>query len=538
MSAMYRVGRSVRVVVLLMMLAALGSVSGIPSTQLQAQEVQLEVVEHTLDNGMRILMVERHDAPVATFFLQFKVGGVNDPSGRAGIAHLLEHMMFKGTKIYGTTNYEKEVPIMKKIDEVYAELERERRKLQSPFETPDEARIGQLEEEMAALQKEQQQYVVTDELSQTYERLGAVGLNASTGADSTQYFVSLPSNQLEVWAYVESDRIANPVLREFYPERDVVHEERRLRTDTRPGGLLWENFLATAFQAHPYRNPVVGWASDIDNMTREEVLQYFKTFYAPNNAIVAIVGDIDPDKTIAIMEKYFGEILPQTQPSRYISEEPEQKGERRAVVRFDAQPEMMIGYHIPQVGHDDTYALDVMSSLLTGVTRGSRTGRLTKSLVLEKKLALNVSAGPFTSLYPHLFVISATPAQGVSVAEVEEAIYEEVEKLQTSPPTDEELTRVRNAVDAQMVRSLRSNYGVGRMITYLEYVAGDWRYLFTERDKIKAVSAEQVQAVAKKYFTDENRTVAELQPLDDGGEEIEAPPDGTSSGTARQEVRQ
>ncbi len=538
MSAMYRVGRSVRVVVLLMMLAALGSVSGIPSTQLQAQEVQLEVVEHTLDNGMRILMVERHDAPVATFFLQFKVGGVNDPSGRAGIAHLLEHMMFKGTKIYGTTNYEKEVPIMKKIDEVYAELERERRKLQSPFETPDEARIGQLEEEMAALQKEQQQYVVTDELSQTYERLGAVGLNASTGADSTQYFVSLPSNQLEVWAYVESDRIANPVLREFYPERDVVHEERRLRTDTRPGGLLWENFLATAFQAHPYRNPVVGWASDIDNMTREEVLQYFKTFYAPNNAIVAIVGDIDPDKTIAIMEKYFGEIPPQTQPSRYISKEPEQKGERRAVVRFDAQPEMMIGYHIPQVGHDDTYALDVMSSLLTGVTRGSRTGRLTKSLVLEKKLALNVSARPFTSLYPHLFVISATPAQGVSVAEVEEAIYEEVEKLQTSPPTDEELTRVRNAVDAQMVRSLRSNYGVGRMITYLEYVAGDWRYLFTERDKIKAVSAEQVQAVAKKYFTDENRTVAELQPLDDGGEEIEAPPDGTSSGTARQEVRQ
>jgi predicted Zn-dependent peptidase len=538
MSALYRIGQSMRVMFLLMMLTALGNTCEIFSTLLRAQEVQLEVVEHTLDNGMRILMVERHDAPVATFFLQFKVGGVNDPSGRAGIAHLLEHMMFKGTRIYGTTNYEKEVPIMKKIDEVYAELNQERQKLQSPFEAPDEARIEQLEEEMAALQKEQQQYVVTDELSQTYERLGAVGLNASTGADSTQYFVSLPSNQLEVWAYVESDRIANPVLREFYLERDVVHEERRLRTDTRPGGLLWENFLATAFQAHPYRNPVVGWASDIDNMTREEVLQYFKTFYAPNNAIVAIVGDIDPDKTIAIMEKYFGEIPPQTQPNRYISEEPEQKGERRVVVRFDAQPEMMIGYHIPQMGHDDTYALDVMSSLLTGVTRGSRTGRLTKSLVLEKKLALNVNAGLFTSLYPHLFVISATPNQGVSVAEVEEAIYEEIEKFQTSPPTDEELARVRNAVDAQMVRSLRSNYGVGRMITYLEYVAGDWQYLFTERDKIKSVSGGQVQAVAKKYFTDENRTVAELQPLNEGSKGIKAPPDGTSSGAARQEVRQ
>ncbi|MCZ6490257.1 MAG: pitrilysin family protein [Acidobacteria bacterium] len=511
---------------------------------LSAQNVELDVIERSLENGMKILMVERHDSPTVALYLRFRVGGVDDPQGRTGIAHLLEHMMFKGTKIYGTTDFLAEVPWMEKTDRIYLELDRERRKHGSAFEEPDETkaeapaatqnenkdetRIAQLEQEMTEALQQQREYIVKDELWQTYQRLGGTRLNASTGRDSTQYFVQLPSNQLEVWAFLESDRLANPVFREFYPERDVVHEERRMRTDTRPSGLLWEVFHSTAFQSHSYRNPVIGWAGDLDNMTREEVLEYFKTFYAPNNAIAAIVGDIDPDKTMAIMEKYFGPLQAQTLPRRSITEEPRQRGERRVTISLDAQPQMHIGYHIPQIGHEDSYALDVLGQLFSGVSRGSRTGRLYKSLVLEKKVALRASAGPMTSLYPSLFVFSATPARGKSSQELEEAIYEEIVKLQQEPPSEEELTRVRNAVEASAIRSLRSNFGIARVIAASEHLAGSWRYLLTEREKLKAVTAEDVQNVAKKYFAEENRTVAEIKSKSRQGGAADTPPPATA----------
>lgn len=475
-------------------------------------DVQLNVIERTLPNGMRILMVERHDSPTVGTYLLFKVGGVNDPEGRTGIAHMLEHMMFKGTQTYGTTDYNAEVPMMSKIDRLYAELAQELRKQDSPLETPDEAKIEQLRKDMAETTQEERKYIITDEFWQTNQRIGGVGLNASTGNDSTQYFVQLPSNQLEVWAYLESDRLANPVFREFYAERDVVHEERRMRTDTRPESLLWESFQAAAFVAHPYRNPVIGWPSDIDRLRREEVLQYFKTYYAPNNAIAAIVGDIDPEKTYALVEKYFGPIPAQPIPPRYIPSEPEPRGERRVLVEADAQPQLYIGWLTPAIGDPDGYALDVLAQVWTGVGRGSRTGRLYKSLVLDRKVALNVDAGNNTSLYPNLFLVTATPAEGKSVEELEKAIYEEMAKIETEPPTDEELTRVRNGVDASLIRSLRSNSGIARMIASVEHLAGSWRYLLTEREKTKAVTGADVQRVAKKYFTKVNRTVAELRP--------------------------
>src|ERR1051325_913043 len=327
-------------------------------TALYAQNVDLKVIEHTLKNGMKVLMVERHDSPTVALYMQFKVGAVDDPEGKSGIAHMLEHMMFKGSQMYGTTNYKAEVPIMAKIDQTYSDLAAERAKRDSPFQKADEDKIKKLEDQLKSLEEEQKKYIVTDELSQTYGRLGGVGMNATTGNDSTQYFVQMPSNQLEVWAMLEADRIANPVFREFYSERDVVHEERRMRTDTEAEGLLWENFSAAAFHAHPYQRPVIGWPSDIDSLRRDEVLQYFKTFYAPNNAITAIVGDIDPVKTEALLEKYLGAVPSQPQPQRHITEEPIQEGERRVALSLDAQPQVYIGYHIPREGEDDTYALD------------------------------------------------------------------------------------------------------------------------------------------------------------------------------------
>ena len=504
----------------------LGVLPGVSRAQTGDQtvpDVQLDVIERTLPNGMRILMVERHDSPTVALYLRFRVGSVDDPQGKTGIAHVLEHMMFKGTRTYGTTDYNAEVPLMEEIDGLYAELDEELRKQDVVFDDPDEAKIERLRQEMAAAQLKQKQHVITDEFWQTNQRIGGVRLNASTGWDSTQYFVQLPSNQLEVWAYLESDRLANPVFREFYSERDVVHEERRMRTDTRPQNLLWESFQAATFLAHPYRNPIIGWPSDIDRMTREEVLQYFKTYYAPNNAILAIVGDIDPDKTYSLMEEYFGPIPSQPIPPRQIANEPQPRGERRVVVEADAQPRLYLGYLTPQVGHEDGFALDVLAQVWTGVGRGSRTGRLYKSLVLDRKLALNVGAGNNTSLYPNLFIITATPAEGKSVEELERAIYEEMAKVQTEPPTEEELTRVRNGVDASLIRSLRSNNGIARMIASVEHLAGSWRYLLTEREKLKAVTAEDVQRVAKQYFTETNRTVAELRPKSGGETEPGGP---------------
>ena len=499
--------------------AWVGPLPGVLRAQ-DAPDVQLNVIERTLPNGMRILMVERHDSPTVALYLRFKVGGVDDPQGKTGIAHLLEHMMFKGTQTYGTTNFQAEVPLMQTIDRIYAELDLELRKrgsaIEGPDEAKDEAKIERLREEMAAAQLEQRKHIITDEFWQTNQRIGGVGLNASTGWDSTQYFVQLPSNQMEVWAYLESDRLANPVFREFYAERDVVHEERRMRTDTRPRSLLWESFQAAAFVAHSYRNPIIGWPSDIDRMTREEVLQYFKTYYAPNNVIAAIVGDIDPDQTYALMEKYFGPIPAQTIPPRNIPEEPAPRGERRVVVEADAQPRLYIGYLVPEIGHEDGFALDVLAQVWSGVGRGSRTGRLYKSLVLDKKLVLDVDAGNNTSLYPNLFIVTATPAEGKSIEEIEKAIYEEMARIEMNPPTEAELTRVRNGVDASLIRALRSNNGIARMIASVEHLAGSWRYLLTEREKLKAVTAEDVQRVAKQYFTTSNRTVAELRPKSGG----------------------
>ncbi len=489
----------------------------------QAGSVRLDVTKHVLGNGMRILLVSRPDAPVVATYLRFGVGGVDDPKGQTGIAHLLEHMMFKGTETFGTTDYEAEKPLLTRLDALWGELDAERLKEKSPFAKPNAEKTKKLEEEIAAVTAEHKKFVVKDELWQCYQRCGGTSLNASTGNDSTQYYVQLPANQLEVWMKLESDRIAHPVFREFYSERDVVHEERRLRTDTQPRGLFGEAFQATAYQAHPYRQPVVGWSPDIDATVRSEVLDYFKTYYAPNNCIAAIVGDIDVPKTVALFEQYFGPIPAKPAPRRNITEEPEQKGERRVTMTVDASPQVQIAWHVPAEGHPDSYALSVASRVLTGsggggFGRGRRggggggggTGRFEKQLVLAKKVALNAFAFARPGLYPGLFTVSGTPAPGRSLDELEAALSAEVNRLAAEPPTADELARVRNAISAQAIRSLGSNMGIARAISEAEAIAGDWRYVDVDRERLKAVTADDVVRVVKKYLTKDNRTVGHI----------------------------
>lgn len=381
--------------------------------------------------------------------------------------------------------------------------------------SPESPALARLQRELAqaqeAFREKQEQageWVVTNEMPQLYQRHGAVGLNASTSKDVTRYVVSLPANRLPLWAAIEADRMANPVFREFFKERAVVMEERRLRTDDNPHGLLYEAFTAAAFQAHPYGFPTIGWASDIVSLTPAATREFFRTYYGPANAVVAIVGDIKADEVLQLIERHFAGIPQNGTPPRVVTVEPPQRGERRLEVEFDAEPILVIGYHKPGIGHPDDFVFDAIDSILSeGVT-----SRLYRSLVREKQVAASVSTisnYPGTRA-PNLFLINAVPLAPHTIQEVEAAIYEEIEKLKTEPVSKEELEKVLNNLDADLVRSLRSNSGLASQLAYFQTVAGDWRYLLRARDRIAAVTPADIQRVARHYLVKSNRTVATL----------------------------
>jgi predicted Zn-dependent peptidase len=475
------------------------------STSAPASVPRLNVVEHTLKNGMKFLIVERRVSPTVAAFIRFKVGGVDDPAGQTGIAHLLEHMMFKGTTTFGTTNFAAERPLLEKVNRLNLELQTiEYKAKTSPFYKPDMARVARLKKEIAATLEQEKRYIIKAELDEAYSRLGGNGLNAFTGSDNTTYVVELPSNALEAWAYVEADRVRDPVFREFYAERDVVHEERRMRTETQPAGLLHETLQAITYTAHPYRNPIVGWPTDIDNTKNDEVMAYFRTYYAPNNAIAAVVGDVDAREVIRLAEKYFGTIPAKPQPFRTLTVEPEQQGERRAEVVFDANPQLAMSYHIPALGHPDAPALEMLGMLLSE----GRTSRLYRAIT-QKGLG-TASADGGTGPQPNVFGVNGVPRHPTTTAELERAILAEFERLKTEPVSERELQRLRNQLDADTVRSLESNNGIAMRLLEYQANAGDWRYFYKELELLKAVTAADLMRVARKYLTPENRTVVAL----------------------------
>ncbi|NGZ10342.1 MAG: insulinase family protein [Nitrospira sp. LK70] len=469
------------------------------------------VIEHRLANGLTVLMVKRHQTPVVSINITFAVGGVNEQVGQTGLAHLYEHMAFKGTRLVGTTNYEKEKPILDEVALVGTELDQRQRDLVNKGDgatAEERALIESLQKRLIELQAQAAQYVVGNEMALLYQRHGGVGLNASTGKDVTRYMISLPSNRLPLWAAIESDRMANPVLREFYKERGVVMEERRLRNDDSPNGLLFETFTSAAFRAHSYGVPTIGWGSDILSLTPAATEVFFKAHYGPDQATIALVGDINPKETITLIEQTFGKIPAAPPPPPLVTVEPEQRGERRVEVEFDAEPAIVIGYHKPALGHPDDDVFDVIDAVLSD----GLTSRLHQTLVREKRLA--ASAGSDANhpgvRAPNLFIFTATPLAPHTTAEVEAAIYEEIERLKREPVSSQELEKVLNNLDADLVRGLRSNSGLASQLALYQAVAGDWHYILTSRDKVAAVTAADVQRVAKQYFTRSNRTVAVL----------------------------
>jgi predicted Zn-dependent peptidase len=462
------------------------------------------VVEHQLANGLRVLILPRKQSPTCALYILHRVGGVDEESGRTGVTHLLEHMLFKGTTTIGTRDYQQERPIWDEIERVYDELEAERAK----GEQADKQRIAALKQREQELLQQVSQWLIPQEYDRIFERAGSPGTNAWTSSDVTVFTVSVPANRLELAARMQADQMSNPVWRQFYQERDVVLEERRQSVDDSPEGALWEAFLATAFLVHPYRNPVIGWGADVSRLRTADIDRFFRMFYAPNNTWLAVVGDVEPQRVIVILEKYFGNIPAQPLPERRIPEEPPQRGVRRVVVKMPANPQMLMGFHKPNAPHDD----DVVFSVIQGILTRGRTSRLYRELVEKQKIALRVAAYSAPGeRYPNLFVIDAVPRHPHTVQELERAIWREIDRLRTQPVTEAELNRVRNWAEADLVRQLRSNEGMATQLLWADAVLGDWRELFRFVERVRKVTAQDVMRVARKYLQKDNCTIAVLE---------------------------
>lgn len=476
-----------------------------PANAQDLAQFEKRMTEFTLDNGLTFLVLERHEAPVVSLHTYADVGAVDEVRGITGIAHLFEHMAFKGTKTIGTKDYEAEAEAMAKIDEAFLALKAERRK----GDQADKAKLEQLKAQMEEAQEEAQQYLVHDEYEEVFSREGSSGFNAYTSQDATQYVISLPSNKIELWMMMESDRFANPVLREFYKEKDVVMEERRLGVESQPVGRLLEEFMAIAYKAHPYGDEVVGHMSDLETMTRAEAEAFFEKYYEPSNLTIAIVGDVDPDQARELAQEYFARIPSGPKPDPVETVEPPQLGERRVVVEDPAQPFVLIGYHKPSIHHPD----DAVFDAITDIMGMGRTSRLYKSLVKDKRIAVYASGfqGMPGTKYPNLFLFYAVPAKGHTNQESEDAIYVEIERLKTESVTPEELAKAKTRARASLIRQLASNSGLAAQLTFYQVVTGDWRDLFRQLDKIDNVTAEDIQRVANEYFTTKNRTVGIIE---------------------------
>jgi predicted Zn-dependent peptidase len=465
-----------------------------------AAALEEKVREHTLKNGMKLLMVERHTSPTVSAWIRFRVGSVDERSDERGLAHMLEHMLFKGTTTLGTTDYAAEKPLLESIEQTAQLLIAEKAKR----DKADIVLTKDLEKQLALLEAEAEKYVIKDEFFELYSKNGGVGYNAFTSRDGTTYLINLPANKLELWAAIESDRLQNAVLREFYTERAVVMEERRRSVDAEPEGKLWETFVAASYLAHPYGQPTIGWMAEIENLTRTNAERFFHAYYGPQSAIVAIVGDIDTAATIALVERYFGAITPGRNPVPVTADEPKQGGERRIELVADAEPTLMIGFHKPAINAADDYVFDIITSILGQ----GRTSRLHKKLVIDMQIASDI--GVFDApgnRYPNLLVLNATPRSPHTVQEVETAILDELERLKTEPVSERDLQRVLNKIEFDEARRMGTNGGLARNLTEYEAVAGTWRYMADYRRKVTAVTPADIQRVARQYFTRENRMV-------------------------------
>jgi len=458
---------------------------------------------HTLDNGWTFIIVERPVAPVFSFATIVNVGSAQEVPGITGLAHMFEHMAFKGTPSIGTSDYPAEKEALDRLETAYQAYQKERL---APH--PDAETLEALHKAFEERQQEADGYVVHNEFDRLLEQQGAVGVNAFTGADITAYLYSLPANKLELFAYLESERFLHPVFREFYKERAVVQEERRLRMESNPIGRMIEQFQTSAYMAHPYGIPTVGYMSDLQSITITDAKKFFDTYYAPSNLTTAVVGDVKAETVIPILEKYFGRIPRRPDPSPLRTVEPTQTAERTVVIEDPSQPFYIEGYHKPAVTDPDQAVYDAIDDLLTN----GRTSRLYRRLVRDEQLAVQVQSfsGYPGDKYPNLWAILAIPAPGVTNDQVAAVIHEELQRLRTEDVTDAELEKFKTRARADLIRELDSNQGMAIQLADYQRLFGDWRELFRTIQHIDMVTKEDIRRVATETLLASNRTVVQI----------------------------
>ena len=458
-----------------------------------------------LPNGLTLVLCERPEAPVFSFYTMVNAGSANDPGGESGLAHMFEHMAFKGTDQVGTTNYPAEKVALEKVETAWATYDAEFRKRVGQ----DPAKLGQLKKSFDEAVAAAQTFVIPNQFSQIAEQNGATGINASTGEDSTQYFWSMPSNRLELWAYLESGRIGHPVEREFYKERDVVQEERRMRSDSSPTGRMVEQFLATAYVAHPYRVPAVGWESEISQVSATEAAAFHTKYYVPANIVVAVVGDFKTASAMPLLERYFGVIPAGPKPEEMTTVEPKQVAEKTVAIHEATQPFYIEGYHRPDYRDPDDAVYDAIADLFSN----GRTARLYRSLVRDQKISAEAEGIPGFpgDKFPSMFAVYAVPLPGHTPEQMRVAIHKELELLKTQAISDAELARYKTRAKADLLRGLGNNEGLAEQLAEYQTKSGDWRELFRQLNKVDAVTKADVQRVANKIFIESNRTSARIE---------------------------
>ena len=494
------------------------------SIQPYLDRVAEEVTEFTLDNGMKFIVLEQDEAPVVSMMLYANVGASNEEDGETGVAHYLEHLAFKGTTRIGTTNYPAEAEVFDELDTVFEQL------LEAQ-DAGDEVRAAELTEQFQTLQAEAASYVEQNKFGQIIEQAGGTGLNATTSADATRYFYNLPSNKLELWFSLESERFLDPVLREFYKEKEVILEERRMRVDNSPIGQMVERFIEVAFEEHPYRRPVIGYQEDLRRATREDVQEFFDLYYGPSNLIAAIVGDVDAEQVRALAETYFGRYESRMNPPELTFNEPAQTQQREFTLELVSQPWYLEGYHRPGITDPDHVVYAMINSILTG----GRTARLYKALV-EPGIALDVgSANGFPGdKEQSVMLLYGLTAPGSSVDDLAVGIQSELERLKEEPVDAQTLERVKTQSRAGLLSVLDSNNGMASLLAEYEAKTGDWRNVFRELQLIEAVDAQDVQRVARETFRTENRTVGKLISAGAASEATDTMPEETTPETVEE----
>jgi len=470
----------------------------------RAVDLEKKVIKTKLANGLTVLMLERKFSPTVSLYIRYRVGAVDEVRGQSGAAHFLEHMMFKGTSTIGTRNYAEERKILSQIEKIGARLDLERKKQKKA----DAKIIARLSEKLKALQEKERRYYIPNEIDRLYTENGGMHMNASTGQDITTYYVNLPSNKIELWARIESDRLINPVFREFYTERDVIQEERGQRVETSPDGKLYEAFINAAYTVHPYGRPILGWPEDMKYLTQGAIRNIHKKYLTPSNIVIAAVGDIDPQKTLKLIDRYFGRLPKKSMQADHIPVEPHQMKERDIEVFYDANPRMIIGYHKPTSPAFEDYVFDVLEKILSD----GRTSRLYSRLVLEKQIADSIGAhnGIPASRYPNMFVIFASPRNPNTLEDLQKAIDIELDKIIQQPVSPEELEKAKKKMKMDFITSLDSNSELASILSYTELLLGDYRYFANYLPQIEKVTAVDIQKVAAQYLTKDKRTVAIL----------------------------